>query len=339
VNRFDFGNSSEHDAWLAEVREDVIDPALPIIDAHHHLWVRNDTPYLLPEFAADLATGHNIVATVFAECHSMYRQSGPSDFMPVGESEFVGGIAAMSDSGTFGTTQACKVMFGSVDMELGLAIEPVLDAHVAASGGRFRGVRVSACWHESDKLHRVVDDPDYLSRSKVREAMGVLERRGLSMDVWIYHTQLDRLIAIAEDHPALTIVLDHCGTPILGGPYRGREKDVLADWQAKIGRLAQFENVYMKAGALPIRAAARERPDLPPSSVDIAAEWEPWVEASIDSFGPGRCMFESNFPVHKNWCSYPILWNAYKRLASGASEEDKTELFFGTANRAYRMNL
>src|SRR6202051_2746161 len=82
------------DAWLARAAaEPVLEPDLPIIDTHHHLWVRPDHRYLLDELVADLRTGHNVVATVFVECHSMYRAQGPVEMRPVGETEFVAGIA------------------------------------------------------------------------------------------------------------------------------------------------------------------------------------------------------------------------------------------------------
>ena len=48
-------------------------------------------------------------------------------------------------------------------------------------------------------------------------------------------------------------------------------------------------------------------------------------------------MFESNYPVDCWGAAYPVLWNAFKRLASGASDEEKAALFSGTAARFYDM--
>ncbi len=338
MNRFGFAESSEHAAWLGRVQEEVLEPDLPIVDAHHHLWVRDGAAYLLREFAADVDSGHNIVATVFAECHSMYRTDGPPEQRCVGESEFVAGIAAMSDSGQFGRARICRAMVGSVDPTLGEAVEPLLDAHQRASGGRFRGVRISAPWHEDSRLARIVDDPGYLRRREVRAAIAVLARRGLSLDVWVYHTQLDEVAALAEANPGLTIVLNHFGAPILGGPFRGREDEVFADWRERMARLAEHPKVVVKAGAMVIRARDRMAPDLPPGSADIQRAWQRWVDATVELFGPSRVMFESNFPVHKNWCSYAVLWNAFKRMAAGAGLDDRHELFAGTAARVYRLS-
>lgn len=336
---FTFTGSSDHQEWLDRVVEEVIEPELPIIDAHHHLWVREPPPYLLREFVSDLATGHNVVATVFAECHSMYRQDGPEEMKPVGESEFVSGVAAMSDSGSFGPTRVCRAMVGSVDFLLGSAIGPVIDAHETASGGRFRGVRLSAAWHEAPELYSVVDDPERLRDPRVREALVVLADRGHSLDCWIYHTQIDQLVEVAAALPDLSIVVNHTGVPILGGPFRGRDDAVFEQWRADLERLAAHPNVVMKLGALPVRSRDRSDPGRPPSSDDIVAAWGRWIEASIELFGPERCMFETNFPVHKRWCSYPVLWNAFKKMASDRTAAEKADLFAGTAARVYRVDL
>ncbi|MBM4206240.1 MAG: amidohydrolase [Gammaproteobacteria bacterium] len=340
MSRFGFSGGGEHAAWLDRVIEPIIDPDRPIIDAHHHLWMRDGSPYLFPELLEDLETGHNVVATVFAECHSMYRSRGPEAMRPVGETEFVAGVAAMSDSGQFGRTRACAAMFGAVDLGLGAAAEPVLAAHVAASGGRFRGIRASTCWHADQKMHRVVSDEGVLVRDASREVFSVLERVRLVLDVWVYHTQLREVMTLADALPDLSIVLDHFGTPILGGPYRGQRDAVFAAWNADICELAKRPNVTIKLGALPIRTAdSTADRNLPPTSAEVEAAWRPWFDAAVAAFGCNRAMFESNFPVHKNWCGYSVHWNACKRLSAGFSEYDKDALFRGTAQRVYQINL
>ena len=216
------GQTGPDDIWLATLQEEVLEPALPIIDPHHHLWVRSGYTYLMPELAADLESGHNIIATVFAECHSMYRKEGPKAERSLGETEFVRGQAAMSASGTFGRAGACDVMFGNVDLTLGSAVEPIIEQHIAASGGRFRGVRISSGWHADEKVGNVTEQPNLLIDPRVSEAAAVLSRMGLSLDCWLYHPQLDEVAQLADAHPALTIILNHVGSPILGGPYRGK---------------------------------------------------------------------------------------------------------------------
>lgn len=334
------GQSGPDESWLGLLSEPVLEPDLPIIDPHHHLWLRNGYEYLMPELARDLASGHNVVATVFAECHSMYRQSGPEEERSLGETEFVAGQAAMSASGGYGPTRACAAMFGNLDLTLGDAVAPLLERHIQVSGGRFRGLRWSTGWDSDERIHNVAPEPRMLLDTRVKAAAGVLARQRLSLDVWLYHPQLDEVAELADALPDLTIILNHVGSPILGGPWRGRRDEAFADWAPRLRRVAERDNVVVKLGALPIRM-----PDftgdrsLPPGSEEVAAAWRPWIETCIEAFGPARAMFESNFPVQKRWCSYQVCWNAFKRLAAGASADEKRELFAGAAARAYRLDV
>lgn len=332
------GQTGPDDEWLARLEEDILEPDLPIVDPHHHLWLRAGYTYLMPELAADLNSGHNIVATVFAECHSMYRKDGPAAERSLGETEFVTGQAAMAASGTFGPARACAVMFGNVDMTLGAGIKALLEKHIATSGGRFRGVRYSTGWDADERIRNVTPQAKMLADPRVREAASELARMGLELDSWVYHPQLDEVADLADALPDLTIVLNHVGSPILGGPYRGRRDEVFADWRERILRLGRRENVYVKLGALPIRMPDFDGDrSLPPGSEEVAAAWRPWIETCIEAFGPSRAMFESNFPVQKRWCSYQVCWNAFKRIAANASDAEKRDLFAGAAARAYRV--
>ena len=247
------GQRGPDNQWLAKLEEDILEPELPIVDPHHHLWLRNDYTYLMPQLAVDLASGHNIVATVYAECHSMYRAEGVRSQRSLGETEFVRGQAAMSASGEFGPTRACDVMFGNVDLTLGGAVETLLDQHIEASGGRFRGVRLSSGWHPDEKIANVAAQAHLLIDRRVDDAVSALSRRNLSLDCWLYHPQLDEVAQLADAHPDLTLILNHVGTPILGGPYKGKTDAVFAQWKAAIARVSQRENVLIKLGALPIR--------------------------------------------------------------------------------------
>jgi L-fuconolactonase len=325
-----------NDTWLASRTEEILEPALPIVDPHHHLWVRDGNTYLLPELLADLHSGHAIRATVFEECHSMYRAEGPAEERSLGETEFVTGFAAMGASGTFGPTRFCARMVGNVDLTLGARAKGLLERHIAASGGRFAGVRFSTAWHPHERIHKVAPRPGVLADPAFREGFACLAPLGLVFDAWVYHTQLDEVAALAAAFPDTGIVLNHVGSPILGGPYSGRFDDAFTEWSAGMAALARQPNVSVKLGALPIRlpGAAASR-DMPPSSADVATAWRPFIDRSIELFGADRCMFESNFPVQKRWCSYVVVWNAFKRLAAGASDADKSALFQGTAARVY----
>lgn len=332
------GHSVPDEAWLAQVQEEALEPDLPIVDPHHHLWVRSGANYLVPELAADIATGHNIVSTVFAECHSMYRQDGPEALRSLGETEFVAGCAAMGASGAFGPARICEAMFGRVDLTLGAATRAIFELHQQRSGGRFRGVRYSTAWDASERINNVSPRQHQLIEPEVIAAAGVMAEMGLSLDCWLYHPQLADVSALADRHPGLTIVLNHTGVPILGGPYRDRRDEVFRDWQQGMADIARRPNVYLKLGALPILRGADADRSLPPGSEEVAASWKPWMDYCIETFGPARCMFESNFPVQKLWSSYAVTWNAFKRLAGSASADEKTALFSGAARAAYRLS-
>jgi predicted TIM-barrel fold metal-dependent hydrolase len=328
-------------AWLSKHTELILDPGLPIVDPHHHLWIRDGNVYLMPDLLEDIASGHDIVATVFEECHAMYRASGPIAEQSLGETEFVTGVAAMGASGAFGPSRPCARMIGRVDLLLGRRAGPLLERHLIASGGRFAGIRQSTAWDGNDRIHKVVPTPGMLLDPTFRAGFAALAALGLVFDAWVYHPQLHEVADLAAAFPNTQIVLNHAGSPILGGPYAADRAKVFTDWKAGMAALARHQNVTVKLGALPIRlpGAGAAAKDTPPSSEEVAAAWRPWLETSIDLFGAERCMFESNFPVQKRWCSYQVVWNAFKRLAANATASEKTALFAGTAARVYGVPL
>jgi len=327
------------EAWLAQHREEIIEPELPIVDPHHHMWSHPGSVYLFPELMADLSSGHNIRATVFEECHSMYRADGPEEIRSLGETEFVTGVAAMSASGGFGPARACAAMVGNVDLTLGSRVESILEAHIAASGGRFHAIRFSTAWDADERVHKTVARARMLAEPRVREGFRHLARFDLAFDAWVYHPQLGEVADLAASFPDTRIVLNHFGSPILGGPNAGRAAEAFAEWRAGMTALASHDNVHVKLGALPVRRSKSKGQEAAPplSSEEIAEAWRPFFEVCIEKFGARRCMFESNFPVQKRWCSYAVLWNACKRLAAGASAAEKSALFSSTAARVYRV--
>jgi len=327
--------------WLALHEEEILEPALPIIDPHHHLWDREGNRYFLEDLLRDLGSGHDVRATVAVEAGAMYRQHADAGYAPVGEVEFLNGAAAMSASGAYGERRAVAGIVGHADLCLGEAVRPVLEALVRAGGGRFRGIRYMSVWHPDPAARGSLANPppQVLADPGFRAGFAQLAPLGLSFDAWLYHTQLHELVALARAFPGTTIVLDHVGGAIGIGPYAGRRDEVFAAWRDGIRAVAACPNVHVKLGGLGMRLfgfdfAARSRP---PSSIELAQAWRPYLEACIEAFGPARSMFESNFPVDKGTCSYPVIWNAFKRVAAGASVEDKAALFAGTARRVYRI--
>jgi L-fuconolactonase len=330
------------ETWLATAPpEPVLDPQLPIVDPHHHLWQRAEHRYFLDELRADLETGHNVVATVFLECHSMYRADGPAEMRSVGETEFVAGIAAMSASGNYGSTRVAAGIVGAADLTLGDRVEPVLLAHIRAGDGRFRGVRHSAGWDESPVIGNSRGDmrPHLYQRPDFRAGLKRLSALGLSFDAWLYHPQLADVVDLARAFPATPIIMGHVGGVLGYGPYAGKRDDIFAGWKRAMAELAQCPNVVVKLGGMVNRGAGFDfhNASAPPSSETIAGVWRPYVETCIELFGPRRCMFESNFPVDKMAIGYRALWNAFKRIAAGASPDEKRALFAGTAARVYRL--
>ena len=327
-------------AWLAQVQEDILEPELPICDPHHHLWDHAQSRYLLDELLADVDSGHNVVSTVFMECAAMYRASGPEALRPLGETEFVNGIAAMSASGGYGEGRMCAAIVGFVDLTLGAAAGDALDAHMAASG-RFRGIRHASGWDASDAVRNSHTNPTQglLADETFRAGFRELGKRGLTFDAWLYHTQIPELVDLARSFPHQPIVLDHFGGPLGIGPYEGRRAEIFERWKTDVAALAECPNVVAKLGGLvmPINGFGFHKRDKPATSDELVAATRDYYLHMIDCFGPDRCMFESNFPVDKQSCSYPVLWNSFKKIAAECSASEKAALFHDTAVRVYRV--
>jgi L-fuconolactonase len=332
------------DEWLGRRREPIIDPDLPIVDPHHHLWDRGHR-YLLNELLADTGSGHNIRSSVFLQCDSMYRAEGDPAMKPVGETEFVNGIAAMSASGIYGPSRICAGIVGFADLQLDPeVVDRVLDAHLRTAGERFKGVRYCSVWDEDPAISTV---PIFIPKGllldgKFRAGFARLAPRGLSFDAWLYHTQIGELMDLARAFPDTTIVLNHIGGPIAIGRYAARQQEVLRDWRTAITNLAKMPNVAVKLGGMGMHVMGfgfdeHDKYPTPAPSEELAAAWRPYVEHCIGAFGVDRAMFESNFPVDKRTCSFHVLWNAFKRIAAGYSPGEKTALFSGTARRFYRL--
>ncbi|RKE34704.1 putative TIM-barrel fold metal-dependent hydrolase [Paraburkholderia sp. BL23I1N1] len=327
--------------WLALHDEPVLEAHWPIVDAHHHLWDRQSGRYLAHEFVDDVNSGHRVVSTVYVQCRSMLRADGPVEMRPVGEVEFANGVAAMSESGVYGQTRCCEAIVGGADLTLGSEVAPVLETMLQVSGGRLRGIRNPLAWHESAAVSSspVTPPRDLMQNVKFRAGVATLAGYGLSLDVWVYHTQLDAVYELARGVPDVMVVINHFGGPVGVGPHAGRRADVLGEWRNSLQRLARLPNTLMKLGGAGMSVFGYEfaSAELPPSSQQLADAWRPYFEVCVDLFGADRCMFESNFPVDKGMFSYRVLWNAFKRLADGASQSERQSLLCGTASRTYRL--
>jgi L-fuconolactonase len=329
--------------WLDRRQEPILEPDLPIVDPHHHLWDRPDWRYLLDDLLRDVGSGHNIVATVFVQARAMYRASGPEEMRPVGETEFVNGIAAMSASGTYGKTRASAGIVGHADLTLGSRVEPVLIALIRAGGERFRGIRHITAWDADVSVRNPAysPPPGLMSDKAFREGFAILGQLGLSFDAWLYHPQIDEVTELARAFPNTPIVLNHVGGPIgTGAAYTGKRKEIFPRWASSIKALAACPNVFVKLGGLGMRLGGFGFHELAeaPSSETLSDAWRPYIDTCIEAFGPSRSMFESNFPVDKGSYSYPVFWNACKLMTKGASRSERADLFAGSAARFYRLD-
>ncbi len=340
--------------------EAIIEPDLPIIDPHHHLW---DLRPLIPMFPEprhrfiealvpaayytfdhlhqDVTSGHNIIATVFMECGAFYNGAYGDALKPVGEVEYVNGVAAQSASGLYGRFRACAGIVGHANLMLGSSAGAVLDRLLAAAPDRFKGIRHQGAWDaDPDVLGPPFHAPPGLYRDTTfREGFAELGKRGMSFDAWILEPQIGDVIDLARAFPDTPICLDHCGTPLGSASYAGKLEERFPIWRAAILELGKCENVVVKLGGLAMHNCAmpEEGPAAGVGSDELARLWRPYIETCIEAFGPSRAMFESNYPVDRWGATYPVLWNAFKRITAGASAEEKASLFAGTAARFYGL--
>jgi len=332
--------------WLALTQEPTLEPEIPICDPHHHFWDFKTSRmpyqrYLLPELAADISSGHNVRSTVFVEARSMYRPEGPEEMRPVGEVEFVQGLATASASGLYGPARAAAGIVGHANLNLGDRAEPVLEALQAASPNRFRGIRHSVSWDPHPELENTVAHQmeGQLASDNFRTGARVLVSMGLPLDVGLIFPQLSELADFARVVPDLTIILNHIGGLIRTGPYANRDDEVLATWRSGIAAVAECPNVYIKLGGIGMPRTgfdwhARTEPI---GSVELSETMAPFITYCIEQFGPERCMFESNFPVDKVAYSYNVMYNAFKRLSNGHSAAERAAMFHDTAALVYRL--
>ncbi len=327
--------------WYGQVAEDIIEPDRPIIDPHHHLWFnRNSSDYLLEDLWRDTESGHKIEKTVFIECSANYHKSDPDPFKPVVETEFAADIAM--ESGKFGSTKAVIAAIVSyADLTKVDVLDEVLQAHDAAGKGLFRGIRHAGAHHpHPEEAYNPGRCPPGLFLDKAfQDGVRLLGRRGHPYESWHYHTQLRDFYALARTAPDTTIILDHFGTPLGTKSFRDRREEIFQQWQSDIALLVECPNVFAKLGglAMPDNGFGWHNADRPATSDELCEAQGRYYHHAIECFGVDRCMFESNFPVDKLSISYAVLWNAFKKIPAGFSEDEKHALFYDTAAKVYRL--
>jgi len=325
----------DNDEWLNQVDEPVLEPELEIVDAHHHLWKDPAMAYGSAHFASDLNSGHNIIQTIFMECKTAYRETGPEHLKPVGETEFV---ASMASRPEIQNRIAGLVAHADLTNEF---LDEVLDAHEEAGGGLFKGIRHSGAFDPNpDQLLIPGRAPkDLFEQDQFRQGVEQLGLRGLPFDTWIFHHQIEAFCNLANAVPGTTMVLDHVGMPIGVGTYAVQKSQIFQKWKHDIRELSQCQNVRVKLGglAMPDMGFGWDLRDKPANTRDFVAAFAPWYDHVVDCFGSERCMFESNFPVDRLSMSYKTLWNGFKQLSSNYSHKDRKNLFSAVSRNVYRL--
>jgi L-fuconolactonase len=324
--------------WLKLTAETAIDPDLCICDPHHHLWYDSENPYTLEDFRQDIAGGQRVVQSVFVESRKMLRNDCSPDMQPVGETEYVRKVVGLNVQENPALSRISSGIVGFADLTLGSGVMPVLEAHLEAGQGRFKGVRYSSTWDASPEI-RSSSTKGILADPGFRKGFACLKQYNLSFDAWLYHPQLRDLVSLAQAFPDIPIILDHVGGPLGIGPYVSNRKEIFQIWKHDIAELAECENVFVKMGGLGMDICGfgwSER-SAPPGSTELAKTFAPYFLWCIEKFGVNRCMFESNFPVDKRAYSYTVIWNAFKIISRDFSAGEKQALFHDTAVKVYRL--
>lgn len=325
-------------------REIAIEPDMPIIDPHLHIFGSNkDTHfYRLEDYTQDLAGGHRVLKTVYIEAYrSGWRTSGPDHLRSVGEVEMIVAQTEQALVAPFGNCEFAAGIVANVDFTKGAWVSETLEAHTIAAKGRLRGVRQVAAYDDGLVGSFIKElPPERLMQDQAfQEGLSKLNGLGLSFDVWIYHHQLLELISLVDKFPEINFVLNHLGGLIGIDTFRVNRADTLAIWKLHLQYLAERPNVFIKVGGMgmPVFGFGFEHQVHPATSQQMAAAWRPLIETCISVFGTNRCMFESNFPVDRQSAGYTEVWNAFKAVTKGMTPTERRQLFFETASQVYRL--
>ena len=333
--------------WLSLRKEEALLPDLPIIDPHHHLWNVGFGKYYVEELLNDINfSGHNVKATVYIMSSSntkIYSTQGPDEYKTLPEIEFATNEGKRSDLIPNNHVKVNASIVGSLDLTHGVKIKPVIEKGLEISEGRLKGIRMLLASHKDPRITSgaVKSDLGLMLHPNFIEGAKCLEEAGLSLDFWIYHTQLNELEQIAKALPNLNIILNHIGGPIHIGDYEGKQALTHREWRSAMLRLSRLPNICVKLGGLgmAVNGAKFHLQENPPTSTDLSEIWKPWIYETINMFGVEKCMFESNFPVDKGSCSYGSLWNAFKIISKEMSQDEKNKLFYENAANVYKIQI
>ena len=336
-------SSAKLKAWHANAAfEAALEPDLPIIDPHHHLYGEreDDYHYLRDDLAADIGSGHRVEGTVYVEAYKAgWRMEATRALRSLGEVER---ITAVSVATATGTTRVAAGIVSNIDLSVGEKVETVIEAHKEAAMGRLRGVRLQATYAQGRVGQGMLSagGPGFLNEPHFRDGFRFLRKHDLSFDALVFHAQLGDVAELADTFPDTPIILNHVGILIGVEEWRSDRAQALDEWRAAMSKLALRPNVFVKIGGMgmPVFGFGFERGPGPARSEQLAKAWGPIIDDCVERFGANRCMFESNFPVDKQSCTYVALWNAFKLASHALSATERADLFHRTACRAYRLD-
>lgn len=331
--------------WLKRVVEPILEPNLPICDAHHHLWAFESSCYEINEYHHDIVEGpqkdlgHNVVSSVAVECTTSYSKAQGAQMRYVGESVYINSLAEQCRARPDKFPQIAAAIIARADLDDPGSLQEAISAHKQASPTRFRGFRHATGWDVDPLIANSHTNPKrgLLLDPAFQRGAAILAENDLIFETVTYHEQLDELATFARSVPNLKIVLNHLGGIVGIGRFSGKRTEVFVHWTRQISALSACPNVFLKLGGTGMTRVGFDwhtRPD-PPTSDDLVASLAPYYQHAINCFGPDRCMFESNFPVDKISCSYHVLWNAFKKITLPMSAGDKRKLFRQTAESLY----
>jgi L-fuconolactonase len=272
------------------------------VDAHQHFWQLADRngawppPELaaiyrdfLPGDLAPLLEAHGVARTVLVQ--SMPNEDDTRFMLGLAERHpFIGGVV------------------GWVDMKA-----PDAPARIAAlaQDPMLKGLR---------PMLQDLEDDRWIDDAALAPAVAAMLRHGLSFDALVLPRHLPALLAFAERHPELPIVIDHGAKPLIA-------QGVMAPWRADIARLAALPQVHCKLSGLVTEAGA---------------DWDvgrlrPYVDHLVASFGAQRLIWGSDWPVLNLASDYAGWIAASKALLDGLDEADRAAVFGLNARRFYRL--
>lgn len=311
---------------LESTKEEILEPNLPICDAHHHLWEYPGYVYSGKDLLEDIAS-NNVLSTVFVEAWDRIVRNGKLLKDPPAQTAFAVNEGEINP----GRTRIAAGIVGFVDLMRGESIAKEVESHIIAGKGRFRGIRYSI-------------NSDMASR-QFAEGYSVINDNKLTLDAVVPSAeQLLNVAGLAKKFPDTPVIINHLGIDFHMSRHFNPNLSVrevrydLNSWKKLIDKIAVCENIYMKLGGLgmDLGVAGWEK-TTNPNLDELAQLLKPWYFDCIEKFGPDRCMFESNFPVDKKSFSYTTYWNAVKLLTKDFSTAERKLLFSDTAKKAYRL--